>query len=386
MFYNTVDFKDAVVLYNQFIELKQGDPAEVSKLKSSFFNYAKSRVEQGDLMAKDWLVRHNTISMLASQDLVDTSKAGSKGKQKRLETKLAASKDVTEEDLLSPGSSLPALIKEIESLIGLKGTKRQVFDLLNYGKLLTERRKAGLKTPSLSMHMAFLGNPGTGKTTMARKMAAIFYTMGLIRKDVLVEVDRTDLLGKRIGVTEEKTKEAFLSARGGILFIDEAHTLIQPYCELDFGHECSAVLTKLMEDYRDDVMVIFAGYEKEMKETILAHKGLKSRIAHHIQFDDYSTEEGIMIFEKFCLDNDYQVHSNGLQKIEAYLKSINHDGLGQNPNARDIRNIFEKSIIQQAQRLSALKKVTKNQLKQLLLEDIVLPAHVRKEKIIYLKS
>ena len=127
----------------------------------------------------------------------------------------------------------------------------------------------------------------------------------LFRSEKIVEVDRTDLIGSKIGHTEEKTNDIFVSATGGVLFIDEAHTLLQPECSLDYGRECVNILMKLMEDYREKVVVIFAGYEEEMNKSILVHKGMKSRVQHHIRFSDYTPEEGIDIFRRMFDLYDY---------------------------------------------------------------------------------
>lgn len=382
MFKDYIDFHDAVTCYEYLSARKKDQPEELLKLKANFRMYAKMRAQKDDSAAKEWVEcdEAGIPYRIVDDDLFDIAES-----PMRFFAPGKAGKKGEEINFLSQ-ADLSAMLKPLHDMVGLSSMKKQVSDLIAYARIISMRRKKNLIAPPISMHMAFLGQPGCGKTTVARLIAGIYYRMGLIRENKFIEVSRADLIGAKIGQTEEKTKEAFMAARGGVLFIDEAHTIIENYCQLDFGHECAGILTKMMEDYREDTIVIFAGYEREMKETILAHKGIKSRVHTNIVFDEYKPEDGILIFKKFCKDHDYVPTPAAMDKLSAYLEGINKDGLGFYANGRDIRNIFEKSILKQAQRLSAFKNPAKTLLKSILPEDIVLPETTQKNKIVYLKN
>ena len=372
MFRDYVAFEDALACYEYLADKKKGNPEELRVLDANFRMYARLRAQtKNDDLARNWIAA------------IDTEKLPDVFKRKREKNVSKETIIMAAEENAGADEKLRSARAALDSMIGLKNTKSQIDSLVSFFEVMALRKQKKLVVPPLSMHMAFLGAPGTGKTTVARHMAGIMHALGLIDTDKMVEVDRSDLIGTKIGHTEEQTRTFVEKARGGVLFIDEAHTLLQPYCHLDFGHECADILCKLMEDYRHEMIFIFAGYPEEMKKTILLHKGIKSRINHHIEFPDYADGELIEIFKHICSAGQYVAEIGALDKLAAYLKYSTRLGFG--VNARDIRNIFEKSIIEQSKRLAKIKSPSGKKLKQLMAEDIALPAHAASGKIVLLK-
>lgn len=265
--------------------------------------------------------------------------------------------------------SIDEIMKELDSLIGLTKVKKLVKELRAFIEIQKCREKEGLTTEPLVMHMIFKGNPGTGKTTVARILGNIFKEMGLLQKGHLVEVERADLVGEYIGHTAQKTREQIKKALGGILFIDEAYSLARGG-EKDFGKEAIDTLVKAMEDYKDNLILILAGYEKEMEDFLKSNPGLKSRFPIHIDFTDYSIDE-LMEIAKLMLDKrEYKLSDtafNILKEILLKQKYKNQDKLG---NARLVRNLIEKAIRRQAVRLVQQKGVTREDLMLITEDDI----------------
>lgn len=259
------------------------------------------------------------------------------------------------EEPLEPARPLEELLAELDGLVGLAPVKAEVklvTNLLRVEKLRTER---GLKVAEHSRHLVFTGNPGTGKTTVARLLAQIYRTLGVVEKGQLVETDRSGLVAGYIGQTSIKVKEVFTKALGGILLIDEAHALARGE-ERDFGHEAIDMIVKLMEDHRDDVVLIVAGYPDEMATFLDANPGLRSRFPKTIYFDDYSNEELLRIFEGMCAKSHYTPSEEAKAKVLQYVAAQARDrGFG---NARLIRNLFEAAISAQASRVVELGEVS----------------------------
>jgi probable Rubsico expression protein CbbX len=244
------------------------------------------------------------------------------------------------------GETLDALDRE---LIGLKPVKTRVREIA--ALLLVERlrRTLGLEAAAPSLHMSFTGNPGTGKTTVALRMAALLHSLGYVRKGHLVAVTRDDLVGQYIGHTAPKTREVLKKAMGGVLFIDEAYYLYRPENERDYGQEAIEILLQVMENQREDLVVILAGYKDRMERFFQSNPGLSSRIAHHIDFPDYSDEELFAIAELMLEGMQYRLSAKAAQALREYIalrRAQPHFA-----NARSIRNALDRARLRQAKRL-----------------------------------
>ena len=259
--------------------------------------------------------------------------------------------------------------KELNDLVGLAPVKEYVFGLADNIQVQQRRAAAGLKTASLSMHMIFTGNPGTGKTMMARMMARIYRSLDILSKGQLVEVDRSGLVAGYVGQTAIKTQKVIQKALGGVLFIDEAYAL-NGKSENDFGQEAIDTILKAMEDHRDDLVVIVAGYTDLMDRFIHSNPGLESRFNRFLLFEDYTSDEMLDIFKMQCKKGCYQL-SDGVEELARdYITEENGDPetFG---NARGVRNIFEHILVAQNNRLAAMETVTKEDLMTLTQDDVL---------------
>ena len=259
--------------------------------------------------------------------------------------------------------------EELDELIGLQSVKDEVRSLANYVKVQKQREKQGLKNPKLSYHLVFTGSPGTGKTTVARIVARIYKDLGILKKGHLVETDRSGLIGQYVGQTAPRVNQMCDSALNGVLFIDEAYAITQGGSQ-DYGDEAVATLLKRMEDDRDRLVVIVAGYTNEMKDFINANPGLQSRFNRYINFPDYSPEELYDIFLMYLRKNEYNVSSEGANYLKRQLDYVVEHKDRNFGNARYVRNLFEKAIQCQANRLSQTKNATTEELTLLKLEDL----------------
>ena len=236
---------------------------------------------------------------------------------------------------------------------------------------MQKRKEEGLPTPDMSLHMVFSGNPGTGKTMIARLMSRIYKSLGILSKGHLVETDRSGLVAGYVGQTAIKTKEVIDKAKGGVLFIDEAYALTNRGGGQDFGQEAVDTLLKAMEDMRDDLIVIVAGYTELMEQFVNSNPGLKSRFNRFMEFPDYTVDEMLGIFNMRCEKSGYTLADD--EAKEALRQRIDKDssedvdGFG---NARGVRNLFERALASQADRLAAFSTVTKEDLMTLTKEDI----------------
>ena len=257
----------------------------------------------------------------------------------------------------------------LQQLVGLKKVKQDIANLKSFVTVNKHRAGEGLKTPAISYHCVFTGNPGTGKTTVARIVAAIYKEMGVLKKGHLVETDRSGLVAEYVGQTAVKTNKIIDSALDGVLFIDEAYTLA-PGTMNDFGPEAIATLLKRMEDDRDRLVVILAGYVDEMEQFIQSNPGLRSRFNRYIHFDDYDTDELMQIFENNCSQFDYRLQPEAKLALQQYLEQqIAHKSKDWG-NARVVRNLFEKVIQAQSVRLAMLGDVSRQALITILDTDI----------------
>lgn len=273
-------------------------------------------------------------------------------------------------DNISPPKDVDTLLEELNSMTGLENVKNDITNLVNLLKIKKLREKNGMKQPSVSLHLVFSGNPGTGKTTVARLLAEIYKGLGVLETGQLVEVDRGGLVVGYIGQTAIKTQEVIDSAIGGILFIDEAYTLTAGKGENDFGQEAVDTLLKAMEDHRDDLIVIVAGYPDLMKEFLSSNPGLRSRFNKFIHFEDYNGSELMTIFESMCQKQDYRLDAAAKEYAVSYWndRATNHD---ENfANAREVRNFMEKAISRQATRIIAMKDISVTALETLTIDDL----------------
>lgn len=248
--------------------------------------------------------------------------------------------------------SLEELLDQLNSLIGLAGVKQEVNSLINLLKMKQLRDARGLKTPNVSKHLVFLGNPGTGKTTVARLLAKIYKQLGVLDKGQLVEVDRGGLVAGYVGQTAIKTQERIDEAMGGVLFIDEAYTLAKG--GTDFGQEAIDTLLKAMEDKRDSFVVVVAGYSGPMETFLESNPGLKSRFNKNIVFEDYTQNELLDIFKVFCAPYGMELNTEAESRIVAYLEYLTNHKPDNFANGREMRNLFETMVANQANRLSTM--------------------------------
>ena len=246
--------------------------------------------------------------------------------------------------------SVEKILDELNSYIGLKRVKEEIDSLVKLIEVRKKRVSAGLKNPTLTYHLCFLGNPGTGKTTVARIVGKLYRSLGILTNGQLIEVGRQDLVAGYVGQTAIKTKEVIDKAKGGILFIDEAYSLTNK-SENDFGLEAIEVLLKEMEDKRDDFVVIVAGYDDLMNDFLESNPGLKSRFNTFIHFEDYNNKELVDIIEMQCNKNDYVLSDGAKQYLVEYLERIISYKDKNFSNARFARNLFENAIKKQSIRI-----------------------------------
>jgi len=267
-----------------------------------------------------------------------------------------------------PPERIEDLQAELDSYIGLETVKKEVSNLINMVKVHQMRAENDLPNTELSLHMVFSGNPGTGKTTVARIMARIYHSLGILSKGHLVEVDRSGLVAGYVGQTALKTSKVIEKAMGGVLFIDEAYAL-NGKTENDFGQEAIDTILKAMEDHRDDLVVIVAGYIELMEEFVHSNPGLESRFNRFLQFDDYTLDEMMEIFAMRCDKGCYTLEPEAKEQVRLFIQEENDGGISFG-NARGVRNLFEQILVQQANRLATTENLTRDDLMKITVADV----------------
>lgn len=272
-------------------------------------------------------------------------------------------KNLTEENV-------EEILADLNELIGLDSVKEDVNTIVNLLRIQKIRKERGMKQPGVSKHLVFVGNPGTGKTTVARMLAKIYNALGVLSQGQMVEVDRSGLVSGYVGQTAMKTRDVIDSAIDGILFIDEAYTLTANRGENDFGQEAVDTILKAMEDNRDNLIVIVAGYPALMEEFLNSNPGLRSRFNKYILFEDYTPEQEVSILESMAKKQEYELDEEARREaVEFFTKRIDAQ-LACYANARDARNYLEKAIANQADRLVKLKELDDVTIRTLICEDL----------------
>jgi len=280
---------------------------------------------------------------------------------KKINDKLSHPKEKLEgvkQSEVDENETLEEVMEELNELVGLDTIKIAVQELSNFLKVQKLREAEGLKNVNNSLHSVFMGPPGTGKTTVARLVSRVYKHLGYLEKGHLVETDRTGMVAGYVGQTAIKTEEVIKASINGVLFIDEAYALAKGN-KKDFGNEAIEVLLKKMEDYRDELVVVVAGYPDEMKDFIQSNPGLQSRFNRYFTFDHYKPKELTAIFELFCKKNDFVLHEEAKEKLQFIFEKLyekRHKSFG---NARVARNLFEKIIEYQANRIVSITPLTK---------------------------
>ncbi|MCC5635221.1 AAA family ATPase [Nostoc sp. CHAB 5844] len=302
-------------------------------------------------------------------DLIGNGKSNHRGRREHRGIRVSESSGVNPQIVTD---ELQECLNQLLSLTGLSAVKSTVQELVNIAKVAQLQAKAGIKAPAITRHLVFTGNPGTGKTTVARIIGEIYKNLGVLSKGHFIEVDRTDLIAEYLGQTAPKTAKVVESALGGVLFIDEAYSLVPDGRSDMFGQEAINTLLKMMEDHREDLVVIVAGYKGEMSRFIASNPGLKSRFSRSIHFEDYSPLELTEIFKVRCEQHGYLLSEKTLEAVRHLVNQFEHQ-IGELGNGRFVRNIFDRCVAIQCNRLAKLAKPSKNDLKTFLPADI--PTH-----------
>ena len=367
-----------------FADFKEPEPGAAELLRKAgrdpmsdardALRQAKDLMKQTDAFTQDLLKQNREganalgsnmgVTPVVTPGLVSSaaSSAGAPGAQETAQSAGPSSEEV------KPAEPEKDPMEELDDLIGLDTIKRDVKELTAFVKIQKMRKDAGLKAVPVSLHLVFTGNPGTGKTTVARIISRLYKQIGVLSKGQLVEVDRSGLVAGYVGQTALKTQEQIKKAMGGVLFIDEAYSLSQK--DDAFGQEAVDTVLKAMEDHREDLVVIVAGYTKPMKKFIESNPGLKSRFNKYFEFPDYTVDELEKIFYLNCDRYDYKVDEEIRHQIRARIVSKKMEQQENFANAREIRNMFEDIITNQARRVAAMENPTYEDMMTITLDDL----------------
>ena len=288
--------------------------------------------------------------------------------EKPAEKPAAQAEKPEQKEEIPPKEKIEDLLAELDGYVGMDAIKEEVRSLINMVQVYKLRRENDLPTTDMSLHMVFSGNPGTGKTTVARIMARIYHSLDILSKGQLVEVDRSGLVAGYVGQTALKTQKVIEKAMGGVLFIDEAYAL-NGKSENDFGQEAIDTILKAMEDHRDDLVMIVAGYTELMDRFIHSNPGLESRFNRFLMFEDYTPEQMLAIFKMQCKKGCYVLAEGTEELVRDFISEESaDDSFG---NARGVRNLFEHILVAQNNRLAKMEQVTREDLMQILPDDVL---------------
>jgi len=341
-------------------------------------NYIIERFKKGEISITDAFIQLTSIDNKSTPD-IKYNLTDRKNIKKKLNNNIGnelnkLNKEFNKEsnrDLKQNQSTenmIECYLNEMEGLVGLKDIKKIIKEYIAFIKVQKLRERYRLKATPVVMHMIFKGNPGTGKTTMARIIGKIFQEIGFLKNGDIIEADRADLVGEYIGHTAQKTKKIIQKALGGVLFIDEAYSLARGG-EKDFGKEAIDTMVKAMEDNKDNLIIILAGYRKEMDFFLQTNPGLRSRFAIQIDFPDYSIDQLVEIAELMYKEREYILDKSSKHYIYNVLTKVrNNEDI--NGNARSVRNLIERSIRQQAKRIINNPKINRNELMKITREDL----------------
>lgn len=320
---------------------------------------------------KDYEQRYRTLMYRVASLIAKVDDTVTLEESEYLESIMSLSREDSTDSAENEDDKLfPIPDETLDELIGLDDVKKSVHTLTNFIKVNKKRGELGMKVPNISYHCVFSGNPGTGKTTVARILAGIYKDLDVLKKGHLVETDRSGLVAEYVGQTAIKTNSIIDKALDGVLFIDEAYSLVQGSNE-DFGAEAISTLLKRMEDNRDRLVVILAGYTNEMEDFINSNPGLRSRFNRYIHFDDYTAEELFKIFLLNAEKNEYTLADDVKEFLLKKLEEVVANKPKDFGNARYIRNLFEKTVEAQANRLASQPKITKEMLAEIKMEDLI---------------
>ncbi len=354
----------------EFVSINGSTTTELANL-SNYTIMLNDFLKEYGLYYKDGNVPNVNSGMYTNKNKPATGGAGSVARanagQGSSNTQKKTDKDTKKED---KEKSLEELYEELNSLVGLKSVKQDLTNLINLIKVKKIREERGMKQPDINLHLVFSGNPGTGKTTVARLLAKIYKQLGVVSEGQLIEVDRSNLVAGYVGQTATKTMEVIDSAMGGILFIDEAYTLIKEGDEKDFGQEAVDTLLKRMEDDRDNFIVIVAGYTEKMEKFVNSNPGLKSRFNKYIFFKDYTGKELYKIFQSMCSKQEYEPDEEAAEYIQEYLTRRAEAHEDNFANAREVRNYIERCISRQATRIVNMDKPDDKAVRTFTIADV----------------
>lgn len=376
---NIEEIREKMVAYKPTIAFKPGSSVRKEELPDysdeEMLEYQEDLIS-GDRILKDTnkasgelgreyktlQLRDKEISRQLDEAVKSSASVSAKAESKA-EGQAATAVDVDE-------INIGNLLAELNSLIGMESVKHEINNLVNLLKICKIRQEKGLQLPPTTNHMVFLGNPGTGKTTVARILSKIYKGLGILSKGHLVEVDRSGLVAGYMGQTAEKVMEVVEEAKGGILFIDEAYALSSNKQDGDFGQEAIDILNKAMEDYRDDLIVIAAGYHDEMQDFLDANPGLRSRFNRTIRFPDYTAEELVVIMTNRATKLDYHFSEEALDFVKRKFEKTLQFPPNNFGNARSVRNYLDRVINNQANRLVVETDYDEEELTTLSLKDV----------------